>query len=134
MTNSFDFPIDGLPLVIENGFAACELMDGSAEISYDRNGEWAVESISLEGVKKNHYSLEEMISAQVHKRPLSYWDRKPVALDAGTPIHSIIYDRLENEWRSKVDEAVREQMEGDRISAADDRADARRDAMMLGDV
>ncbi len=132
--STFSFSIADLPLVVENGYRAAELMDGVAEISYDRNGEWCIESISFEGVRKNHYSLEEMYSAAAHKRPLDYWSRKQVALDATTPIHSIIVHRLENEWKSNVDQAVAEEMEGQHVSAADDRADARRDAMMTGEV
>ena len=58
--------------------------------------------------------------------------RQQVALDRGTPIFSIIHDRLENEWRGQVQDAVCEQIAEDRECAADDRADMRRDEMMLG--
>jgi hypothetical protein len=61
---------------------------------------------------------------------LKSYENKPVALDRGTPIHSIIHDRLENEWHDRVQEAVREQLASDREDAAEQRADMRRDARM----
>ncbi len=133
MTRTLELSLADMPLIIENGYQCCELIDGTAEISYDASGEWTIEAIYFEGCKKNIYSLEEMHSAMIRKASLPYWNRKKVALDAGTPIHGIIHDRLENAWSGKVYEAVMDAIEDDRACAADDRADARRDAMMAGE-
>ena len=95
-----------------------------------RDGEWAIESIVFDGRRKIKRSIEDyMAAAAAGVFPKTY-EEKNVELDRGTPIHSIIYDRLENEWRDQVDEAVQGQIEEDRICAADDYADARRDALL----
>jgi hypothetical protein len=119
---TFEYNFDDLPLVIENGFEACEVA-GSAEVSYSSDGEWSVESIHFDGNKRNHYTLEQLYEAQKTNAPLPHWTRQSVELDRGTPIFSIIHDRLENEWRERVQDAVRQQIEDDRIQAADDAAD-----------
>jgi hypothetical protein len=126
---SFLFSFDDLPLVIENGFEACYIT-GDAEISYTRDGEWAIESIVFDGRRKIKRSIEEYMAAAAAGVFPKTWEEKNVELDRGTPIYSIIYDRLENEWRDQVDEAVQGQIEEDRISAADDYADRRRDALL----
>ena len=126
---SFLFSFDDLPLVIENGFEACYIT-GDADISYTRDGEWAIESIVFDGRRKIKRSIEDYMEAAAKGVFPKTWEEKPVELDRGTPIHSIIYDRLENEWRDQVDEAVQGQIEEDRICAADDYADQRRDARM----
>lgn len=130
---TFSFSFDELPLIIENGFEA-GLVAGSAEISYSRDGDWSVESISFDGHRTKSVAQQDadLDEALVAKKPLpSRYVCKPVALDRGTPIHSIVYDRLENEWSDKVQEAVNEQIEEDRQCAADDRADMRRDERMM---
>jgi hypothetical protein len=130
MINTFTFNFDDLPLVIENGFEACEV-SGSAEIEYSLDGEWAVESIYFEdGRKRIKYSTDDYLAAAATGKFPPTYERKSVVLDRGTPIHSIIHDRLENEWSDQVQEAVREQLASDREDAADARADYRRDARM----
>ena len=129
MVNTFTFNFDDLPLVIENGIEACEV-SGSAEIEYSLDGEWAIALIWFDGRRKIKHSIEDyMAAAAAGKFPPAY-EYKDVALDRGTPIHSIIYDRLENEWSEQVQEAVREQLASDREDAAEQRADMRRDARM----
>ena len=48
MSNIFDFEFCELPLVIHNGIEAA-LINGMAEIKYDRSGHWEVDSIAVEG-------------------------------------------------------------------------------------
>ena len=129
MSNTFTYTFDELPLVIENGFEACYIT-GDAEISYTRDGEWAIESIVFDGRRKIKRSVEEYYAAAAAGVFPKTWEEKPVELDRGTPVYGIIYDRLENEWRDQVDEAVQGQLEEDRICAADDYADQRRDERM----
>lgn len=114
MTSTFTFSFEELPLTILNGFSA-GLVDGSAEISYNADAEWGIESISLDGFRKNAKGT---------------YDRKSVQLDEGTPLYLMIFDRLESEWRDKVQEAVLLQLAEDRVCAAEDRADRMRDERM----
>jgi hypothetical protein len=128
--NTFTFNFDDLPLVIENGFEACEV-SGSAEIEYSRDGEWSIASIYFEdGRKRIKYSTDDYLAAAATGKFSPVYERKAVALDRGTPIYSIIYDRLDNEWCEQVQEAVRNQLASDREDALEARADARRDARM----
>lgn len=106
---TFDFPFDDLPLAILSGYE-CALISGSAEISFHPDGSWSIVSISLDGWRDG-------------PKPV------PVALDAGTPIYLMIYDRLEHEWREGVQSAVYEAIAADREARADDYADYRRDQM-----
>jgi len=129
MNRTFTFSFDDLPLVIENGFEACEVA-GSAEISYSRDGEWCVEDIFFDGRRRLKHSIEQHMAAAAAGQFLKSWEHKNVALDRGTPIHGIIHDRLENEWHDTVQDAVNYQLEQDREDAAEARADARRDARM----
>lgn len=132
-TTTFTYEFDELPLVIENGFDA-GLVAGSADISYSRDGEWSVESINFDGYRRKPLDqfATELAAAKSAGKPVpSMFDRKPVSLDTTSPLHGIIYHRLENEWSDKVQEAVFEQIEEDRQCAADDYADMKRDERML---
>jgi hypothetical protein len=126
MARTFNYEFEELPLVIENGFEA-GLITGEAEISYSRDGEWGIEGISFDGYKR---TPADVWAAELRngRQPANYI-RKPVTLDATSPLHGIIYHRLENEWSGKVQEAVQEQIEEDRQCAADNAADMKREQM-----
>ena len=126
MRPSFQFDFEELPLVIENSFEA-GLVAGNADISYGADGEWNIESISLDGHRKPEYTDRERVDATLAGKALPFFERKPVLLDAGTPIYLAIYHRLENEWRDAVQNAVNDQIEGDRESEADTAGDRRRE-------
>ncbi len=79
----FTFSFEELPLVIEGGFEA-GLVNGSAEISYHRDGEWTIHSISLDGCKRLHHTVEELWVAAQTMKFLPAYERKPVALDEGS--------------------------------------------------
>lgn len=130
MARTFQFCFDELPLVIENGFEA-GLITGEATISYSGDEEWGIEGISFDGYRRNRWTVEDHWIASQTGKPLPSYDRKPVTLDATSPLHGIIYHRLENEWRGKVSNAVQEQIEEDRQCAADEYADMKRDERML---
>lgn len=117
MPKTFDFPFSELPLLIENGVEA-GLINGSAEISYFADGVWSVESVSLEGYRPT--TSEERVKGTL-------FVRKPVTLAAGTPLHLIVVHRPRREWADQVAEAVNTQLEEDRASAPDNRADRRRE-------
>ena len=105
-----DFLFEELPLVITGGYEAGQV-NGTAAISYRPDGEWNIDGIWLDGFKKpgneGKYS-------------------KPIELDHGTPIFLAIYDRLEHEWRDRVEDFVQQMIQEDRETAAEDYADFKR--------
>jgi len=116
MSNILDFEFEELPLVIHNGIPAA-LINGMAGIKYDRNGNWEIDGIYVEGYQT--LTPEERAAG---KRPWIYV-RAPDLI-------FIIAERLEIQWKDKVDNAVNEQIASDREDAAEQRADYRRDARM----
>lgn len=119
MSNILSFGFEELPLVITNGIEA-GLINGCAEIQYDRNGHWDVDSVCVEG----HQSLTQEERA-AGKRPWIY-------VAAPTDLGVLITYRLEQDWYGKVQDAVNEQLASDREEAAEIRAEMRRDDHMMG--
>lgn len=103
------YSYDDLPLAIENGIPA-GLINGQAEITYSRDGGWAVSSITLEGFGERVNGVRQ-------------WPQ----VSAPAPIVTIVCNRLYNEWHSKVQDAVNEAISEDRQCAADAYADMRRE-------
>ncbi|MBN8979435.1 MAG: hypothetical protein J0I08_23500 [Rhizobiales bacterium] len=120
----FNYEFEELPLVIEGGFEA-GLIAGSAEVSYFRDGEWTITGIYLDGLRMLSPSERDDL-AEIGKPP-PFFDRKSIALDAGTSLFNSILHRLEHEWRGKVQDAVNDAIDEDRAADADDAADYRRD-------
>lgn len=120
------YEFEELPAFIDQGFE-CGLLDGVAEISYSRNGEWSIEEIGVNGAKKSTYTLEQRLAALQVGSPLPSYDRKIVWLDRGSPMFSMLYDILENAWGNKLNDAVLEQIQTDRDDAEFVRADYRRE-------
>lgn len=135
----FEYSFDELPLLTVDGFEA-GLVAGSAEISYNREGEWSIASICLDGHRKAHYTLEqrvahELAQRRLHpnlRRALPPYLHKPVELDAGSPLYSMISDTLEGPWAGNVQDAVAQDMFECRAEAAEVRAEMRRDDRMMG--
>lgn len=117
MSNIFSFEFEELPLVISNGIEA-GLINGCAEIQYNRDCEWHIESISIEG----HQKLTQD-ERDAGKRPWVY-------VAAPFDLSDLIATRLEGEWSDRVQDAINEQLAIDREDAAEMRADMRRDHMM----
>lgn len=115
--STFTFEFEELPLVIANGIEAA-LINGCAEIKYDRSGHWDVDSVSVEGYQP--LTPEERAAG---KRPWVY-----IAAPADLSV-TIAY-RLEQEWFDKVQDAVNDEIASDREEAAERRYDQRRDDMM----
>jgi hypothetical protein len=117
MSNILSYEFCELPLVIHNGIEAA-LINGMAEIKYNRDGFVAIDSITVEGHQK--------LTAEERARKASPW----IYVKAPPELEMLIGQRLEGEWFDRVQEAVREQLASDREDAAEQRADARRDARM----
>jgi len=114
--NTMIFPLEELPLVMANGIPGA-FINGQTEIAYARNGDWWIESVSVEG-------FGDRVDGQ------RQWPMIPAPIELVT----IICQRLEGEWFDRVQNAVNEQIEEDRASAADDYADMRRDERRLEDL
>jgi hypothetical protein len=109
---SFEF--EELPLVISGGIPAA-MINGLAEIRYNRDRQWSIESISVEG-----YIPLTPSERAAKKCPWTY-------VKAPAELAFMIGERLEGEWYVKVCDAIQEQLESDREDAAEQRADMRRD-------
>lgn len=112
MNKTFTFEFEELPLVIDNGIEAA-FINGQAEIKYNRDGEWQIIGISVEGFGDRVDGKRQ-------------WPQVP----APVALMLIIVDRLNREWSGKVQDAINEQNTEDRECAADDAADYRRYRMM----
>ena len=117
MSNILSYEFEELPLVIHNGIEAA-LINGMAEIKYDRSGHWDVDSVAVEGHQK--------LTAEERARGVRPW----VYVKATPDLELTIQYRLEQEWFGRVQDAVNEQLASDREDAADNAADYRRDARM----
>jgi hypothetical protein len=118
MSNILSFEFEELPLVISiNGIEAA-LINGCAEIQYDRHGGWHVVSVSVEG----HQQLTQEERA-AGKRPWVY-------IAAPSDLAGLVENRLCDEWNDRVQDAINEQLASDREDAAEMRAEMRRDHMM----
>lgn len=104
MSRQLMFRFEELPLLIEGGFSA-GLVNGQALINFWDDGLFGVAEIYLDG-HKNKLQVEidaERAAGVEHPRR---WHEKPVSLDRGTHLFSAIHDRLENEWRGYVLDAI----------------------------
>lgn len=117
--STFTYEFEELPLVIANGIPA-GLINGAAEISCDRNGNWEVESVAIEG-----YQDLTQAERSAGKKPWIY-------VEAPNEIGWIIEERLTNEWRDRVQDAVADWVDGEREAAAEYRADMRREDRAMG--
>lgn len=119
------FEFEELPLIIENGFEAAPV-NGCAVLSYFDDGEWGIQSIYLDGHKRNKWTLEQRMEAIRDNKVLKSFTHKRVEVDAMTPIHLAICSRLDGEWAGAVQDKVMEAIAEDRECAAGDYADFRR--------
>jgi hypothetical protein len=117
MSNILSFEFEELPLVIFNGIPA-GLINGCAEIQYNRNLDWHIESVSVEGY--------QTLTAEERAKGLRPW----IYVAAPEELADLIASRLEGEWHGKVQDAINEQLASDREDAAEARADMRRDHAM----
>jgi hypothetical protein len=111
MTEYMTFEIDELPLVINQHGVEAGLVNGKAELEYSRDGEWMIVSVTLDA------------ATSVIVRGKRMWEQ----VECPPVIAAIIDQRLNKEWYDRVCDAVREQIEQDRVDAAEYRAEARRE-------
>ena len=98
---TFIYDFEELPLVTVGEVEAC-LINGEAEIEYDRNGLWEVLDITVNGYQ-GHTLSRQVTAPEI--------------------IRSMITERLYGLWHDRVQAAVREQLELDREMAEEERAD-----------
>jgi len=114
---TFTYEFEELPLVIANGIPAGQI-NGCAELTFNRDGNWKVESVCVEG-----YQTLTAEQRSAGKKPWIY-------VAAPDEIAAIVEERLSNEWNFRVQEAVREAIEAEHEAAAEYRAEMRRDYQM----
>jgi hypothetical protein len=117
MSNILSFEFEELPLVISNGIPAA-LINGCAEIKYDRDGFVGVDSVSVEGYQP--LTPEDRAAG---KRPWVY-------VKAPLDLEMLVAIRLEGEWSDRVQDAIANALVADREDAAEARAEMRRDFHM----
>ncbi len=114
MSRQLSYRFEELPLAIVNGFEG-GLVNGSALINYWTDGTWGISQIYLDGAKRK--GTPEVIKAILAKVPnFKCWDERDILLDRGDRIQEIIWDRLEHEWRGRVQEAVNHAIDEERVS------------------
>ena len=117
MSNIFSYEFEELPLVVHDGIPAA-LINGCAEIKYDRSGHWDVDSVAVEG-----YLTLTQEERAAGKKPWIY-------VAASADIGILVAYRLEQDWFDKVQDAINEHLADAREADADYRYEARRDERM----
>lgn len=123
-SRTFTYIFEELPLLVDLGFEA-GLVNGSAEISYEANGEWSIGAIHLDGHKRLRWTLEEHVEASRTGKRLAAFENKAVALEVGSSLYQAIYSRLTHEWSDSVQDKVHEHNDDDRDARFGDIADRR---------
>lgn len=114
MSRELIFRFEELPLVVDLGVEA-GLVNGQAVISYWPDGLWSVTSICLDGHRERSEAERESDRA-AGKKLIPRFEHKLVPLE-GNPLHTIIWSRLEEEWREHVQDAVRNALQQDHEAA-----------------
>lgn len=123
-----NFTFEELPLVLHDGYEA-GLINGSAELLYSHDGSWCVRHVALDGHRLATYSEEEKFLARIKGKTLPRFRCTDVALESINPLYAMISRCLEGRWASRVQDAVREQIESDREGDLDRQAEDRMDRL-----
>jgi hypothetical protein len=124
MAKSLTYSFSDLPLIIDGPFED-NGVEGEAEITYWADGEWSIDTISIEVARpKTEAERETTGPGRV---------RKQHVLDSGSPLFLILHDRLENGryTRANIQEEVRCAINDEAADHADFLADQRRDDRMM---
>ncbi len=116
---SFTYLFEELPLVVSNGYSACEV-SGFAEIAYDTRGAWSVGRIGFEAFRLPS-AVETAATRPAPARP--GFERIPLWLDTGDPIQLMIYHRLEHDWCARIQRQVDDRLFDDYEAMAERSAD-----------
>ena len=119
MSNIFSFEFEELPLAIVNDIPAA-LINGMAEIKYDRSGHWEVDSVCIEGWQL--LTLEQIAAGK----------RRWIYVECPPDLALTIQYRLEQEWFDKVQDAINEHLAEGREEAREAAYEARREDRMHG--
>ena len=114
-----DFDFEELAIVVDLGFEA-GLVNGSATIAYESDGEWFVREIRLDGHRLR--SLAERTGDDT----IGMIERRAVVIDRADRawLYLAILDQLENgRFKDHVADAIKD----DRAARADEHADHERD-------
>jgi hypothetical protein len=126
---SFFFDFEEMPVTVDGGFDLGS-MEGRADISYDREGTWAIEGIQLLGSKRLNYAPGERLKLAALGEPAPNYEKNMIWLDRGTSLFLMLHEVLENKWHSNVQDAVMERLVEDHAEAGHRLADYKRDQMM----
>jgi hypothetical protein len=129
--NCLQHDFDDMPLIIEGGKSA-GFVSGSAQIEYFTDGTWGIISIFLDGQKPITVTEVDKTIARIKGVAIKTHEPAPFFLEATSPIHGIIYHRLENECRDAVQTKVREAIADDRDQRVAAYNDYRRATRMDG--
>jgi hypothetical protein len=113
MSRDLIFRFEELPLVVDLGVEA-GLVNGHAVICYWPTGEWGITSIMLDGYRERSEAERAADQAQ-GKKLIPRFEHKAVPLE-GNPLYTMIWSRLEDEWRDSVQDAVRAALEQERAA------------------
>ena len=119
MSNLYTFEFEELPLVMLNNIEAA-LINGCAEIRFDRSGHWDVDSVMVEGYQP--------LTPEQRAAGKNRW----VYILAPDEIAIMVTRRLEQEWFDKVQDAINEHLAEGREAAREAAAEARYEDRRMG--
>lgn len=123
----FNYIFEELPLIVQDGFGTAEVY-GCAEIAYSVDGSWCVNAIFLDGTKRVELTELEKVAERLKGLPRTHRiEHTLIYVNKQTQIFVAIKHRLECAWSSRVQDAVREQIENDREAEIDAAADRKMD-------
>lgn len=98
MTRELEFTFEELPILVDLGTEA-GLVNGSATIRFDDDGEWSVSEIALDGYGPNHIRKPVIIDQELHN-----W------------LYLAILDQLENgRFKNHIRDAIEKELDDDGV-------------------
>ena len=107
--DTLTYEFDELPLIAGKS-GNFGMLFGTAEISFDDDGEWSVKSITLTGDKLLTYSWDEIDLARQEGRKLPRFQTVNYRLDEGSPGYFSIVNSLETERFEEISELVSKEL------------------------
>lgn len=107
--DTLTYEFDELPLIAGKS-GNFGMLFGTAEISFDDDGEWSVKSITLTGDKLLTYSWDEIDLARQEGRELPRFQTVNYRLDEGSPGYFSIVNSLETDRFEEISELVSKEL------------------------